>query len=163
GTYNQAVNVDRTITLVVQEGGVTFGSLDDSVTTATINLSGVTLTAGGNGNSTQVDSNVLGAGNLIKAGGGTLTLAGVNSNAGGGSLGFTENPGGFSFTLGNVNNSCAGATLVTSGTLAVAKLAAGGAASSIGASTSAAGNLTLQGGAILDYSGGTASTDRSFT
>lgn len=74
---------------------------------------------------------------LVKSGNGTLTLSGTNSNTTG------------SFTL-------------TGGTLAVASLANGGVNSSIGASTSAAGNLVFNGG-TLRYTGTGAVTNRAFT
>ena len=51
---------------------------------------------------------------------------------------------------------------VAGGVLQVAVLANGGVNSSLGASTSAASNLTLDGG-TLRYTGGTVSTDRQFT
>ena len=47
--------------------------------------------------------------------------------------------------------------------LSVGTLANGGATSSIGQSTNAAANLTFYNGGILQYTGPTASTDRSFT
>ncbi|MFC5453241.1 autotransporter-associated beta strand repeat-containing protein [Prosthecobacter fluviatilis] len=55
-----------------------------------------------------------------------------------------------------------GITLINSGTLSLTKLANGGSASSIGASTNAATNLVLNGGA-LKYTGAVASTDRLFS
>ena len=51
---------------------------------------------------------------------------------------------------------------VSGGVLQVSSLANGGSISSLGASTNAASNLTLDGG-TLRYAGGTVSTDRQFT
>ena len=66
-------------------------------------------------------------------------------------------------TLGNPDNAYAGSTTVTSGTLQVANLGAGGVASSIGASSAAATSLVLNGG-VLSYLGTQpATTDRLFT
>jgi autotransporter-associated beta strand protein len=59
-------------------------------------------------------------------------------------------------------NTYRGSTTLTSGTLSVNTLAAGGTASSIGASTNTAANLVFNGG-TLQYTGGTVSTDRSYT
>ncbi len=66
-------------------------------------------------------------------------------------------------TLAGANNSYTGTTTVNAGTLAVAALANGGVNSSIGASSSASSNLTLQNGGALRYLGVTASTNRGFT
>ncbi|NBP46284.1 MAG: hypothetical protein EBU72_13910, partial [Betaproteobacteria bacterium] len=64
--------------------------------------------------------------------------------------------------LGNVANDYTGKTLVQGGILSVATLRNGGISSSIGASSSNAGNLVLDGGNLL-YTGVTISTDRLFT
>jgi fibronectin-binding autotransporter adhesin len=60
------------------------------------------------------------------------------------------------------SNTYSGVTTVSAGTLQVTTLANGGAASSIGQSSSVATNLSL-GGATLRYAGTGDSTDRSFT
>ncbi|QDC39312.1 autotransporter outer membrane beta-barrel domain-containing protein [Sphingobium fuliginis ATCC 27551] len=65
-------------------------------------------------------------------------------------------------TLNNVNNNYTGATTLSGGTLTVASIGNGGAASAIGASSADAANLVLESG-TLSYSGGTATTDRGFT
>lgn len=64
--------------------------------------------------------------------------------------------------LGNEANSYTGATFINSGILEVTKLANGGQASSIGASTSAAANLKFFRGG-LKYTGDGDSTDRLFS
>jgi fibronectin-binding autotransporter adhesin len=66
-------------------------------------------------------------------------------------------------TLSNAGNTYAGVTTVNRGSLAVSTLANGGANSSIGAASSDASNLVLQGGGELEYIGGTASSNRGFT
>ena len=78
-----------------------------------------------------------------------------------------QKTGGNSVTFANLANAYTGVTSIGSrdlagGVLQITKLANGGAASSIGASSSAAGNLLLQGG-TLRYIGAGDSTDRLFT
>ena len=63
----------------------------------------------------------------------------------------------------NAANSYTGITAVTTGTLAVANLANGGVASSIGSSSNAAASLLLKNGTTLQYIGAGTSSDRSFT
>lgn len=79
----------------------------------------------------------------------------------GGSVGFSKAGTGL-VTLTNSSNSYTGATIVGEGTLSVASISNGGAASSIGASSADSSNLVIQ-GATLRYTGGTATSDRGFT
>ncbi|MBY4897138.1 autotransporter-associated beta strand repeat-containing protein [Cupriavidus sp. AU9028] len=79
----------------------------------------------------------------------------------GGSIGFTKAGSGL-VTLANAGNDYTGSTTVGEGTLSVANIGDGGVASSIGASTSDASNLVIQ-GATLQYTGATATSDRGFT
>ncbi len=137
GNFSEDVNINHPITLVVQYGPVTFNSLADAVSNATILLSGVPLTVGGDNLSTTVAGIIVGSGGLTKNGTGTLTLSGANTYT--------------------------GATTVAGGTLSVNSLANGGSASSVGAATNSAANLVVQGGATLLYTGATASTDHGFT
>jgi fibronectin-binding autotransporter adhesin len=60
-------------------------------------------------------------------------------------------------------NTYTGSTSVLGGVLSVGQLANGGVASTIGQSTNAAANLNFANGGILRYTGGSVSTDRSFT
>lgn len=110
------------------------GSLGGSV-----NVEGAALTL--SSGSTLAEANYAGAitgnGGLIKAGAGVQLLSGCDS-------------------------SYAGPTTVQGGTLVVECLANGGSNSSIGASTSAASNLVLDGG-TLQYIGSGGSTDRLIT
>jgi fibronectin-binding autotransporter adhesin len=66
-------------------------------------------------------------------------------------------------TLTNADNSYTGVTAVNGGVLSVTTLADGGDESSIGASSSDSVNLVLADGGVLQYTGGTTSTDRGFT
>jgi fibronectin-binding autotransporter adhesin len=129
----------------VNAGSITFGSQSGTITLSggTINLtstSNITVS-----NTVVIDSLITGAGtSLTKSGGGTLRLT-------------------------NTTNTYTGATLIgqsTNGVLEATALANGGVASSIGASSSAAGNLVLSNlnAGVLRYIGATnASTDRLFT
>ncbi|MBN8419765.1 MAG: autotransporter-associated beta strand repeat-containing protein [Verrucomicrobia bacterium] len=98
----------------------------------------LTLTGTNTDNNTlaAVISDNTGATALVKSGAGTWVLSGANTYT--------------------------GITTVTGGVLSTSSLANGGSASNIGAGTSAATNLVLNGGA-LKYTGAGASTDRLFS
>jgi fibronectin-binding autotransporter adhesin len=102
-------------------------------------------------------------GNTYRLGGGTgrlilsnsATLAGANNvNIGGG--------GNFAQLFLTANYGYTGSTLINAGTTIVTNLRNGGLPSSLGASSSAASNLILNGG-TLQYVGNGATTDRLFT
>jgi len=78
-----------------------------------------------------------------------------------GPLGLTKT-GSATLTLTGTASSYSGPTIISAGVLSVAKLALGGSASSIGASTNDPSNLVL-GGGTLQYTGGGDTTDRLFT
>lgn len=71
--------------------------------------------------------------------------------------------GGGTLTLTNAGSDYTGITTISGGTLAISSIGNGGTASTLGASSSASTNLVLQSGGELEYTGGTASTDRGFT
>ncbi|WP_261370115.1 beta strand repeat-containing protein, partial [Lysobacter antibioticus] len=79
----------------------------------------------------------------------------------GGSIGFIKAGTGL-VTLAGTNNTYTGATQVVQGTLAVADIGNGGAASGIGASSADPANLRLE-GATLRYTGPGDASDRGFT
>ncbi|WP_264487239.1 beta strand repeat-containing protein [Luteolibacter arcticus] len=79
---------------------------------------------------------ISGAGDFAKAGLGSVTLSGVNTYT--------------------------GVTTLNGGILSVGTIGNGGVAGNLGKATNAAGNLVLAGG-TLQYTGATASTNRSFT
>jgi len=60
-------------------------------------------------------------------------------------------------------NTYGGGTVLSGGTLSVSTLANGGSPSAIGASPAAAANLSLSGGATLQYTGDSVTSDRNFT
>jgi autotransporter-associated beta strand protein len=91
------------------------------------------------------------------AGGDYTVLSGVIS--GGNSLTKTGN-GRLVLSAANIYT---GPTNVAGGILSVSTLANGGTVSNIGQSINAATNLTFANGGVLQYSGPTVSTDRSFT
>lgn len=82
------------------------------------------------------------------------------TDTGQGMLGFTK-LGSNTLTLGGTNT-YTGVTTLTAGTVSVATIGNGGVAGNLGQATNAAGNLVFNGG-TLQYTGATASTDRSFT
>jgi fibronectin-binding autotransporter adhesin len=85
----------------------------------------------------------------------TVTLNGAISGSGG----LTKS--GSSFLIPTAANTYAGPTAVNAGTLRVASLANGGAASGVGASSAAPGNLVIGAGTL--HITGPATTDRGYT
>jgi fibronectin-binding autotransporter adhesin len=84
-----------------------------------------------------------------------MTVPGVITGSG------SLNKGTGTLTLANANNNYTGSTTIA-GTLSVAALADGGSNSAIGASSSAASNLVLNGGS-LQFTGPAVSTNRLFS
>ncbi|WP_395753761.1 autotransporter-associated beta strand repeat-containing protein [Prosthecobacter sp.] len=118
-------------------GGVL--QVGDGGTTGTLGSGAVTNNASlvvNRSNAITVANTIGGSGSLTQAGSGTTTLSGANTYT--------------------------GSTVINSGVLSVASIANGGVSSNIGASTSAAGNLVLNGG-TLQYTGAAATTDRLFS
>ena len=179
---------NTTIGDAIQTGS---GSLTMSGT-GTLSLSGSNTYTGGtniNGGIVQVNSaNALGTSGTLSFGGGTLQFTSNNTTDYSGQISTAANQavsvdtngqnvtfasnlsssGGSLTKLGagtltvSGSNSYSGATTISAGVLSTNSLAAGGSNSGIGASTNAASNLVLNGG-TLQYTGGTASTDRNFT
>jgi len=112
----------------------------------TLTLAGGSPTA--NTLAATLTNNGTGAITVIKSGGGIWTLSGSNSYTG-------------TTTISAIVSTNGG--LAYGGTLVATTLADGGSPSSIGQSTNAATNLVLGNGTILKYTGGAASTNRSFT
>jgi autotransporter-associated beta strand protein len=80
GTY-AAVDVNKSVTMNLQEAGITFDSLAGNVAATVVSLNGITLTTGV-GTGTQYDGTITGTGNLTKTGGGTFTLTNANTYSG---------------------------------------------------------------------------------
>jgi fibronectin-binding autotransporter adhesin len=155
----------------VQLGGLQF-TTPDATTTVTI-AGGQTLGVDGTiivAPSVLGNSQTITGGNLTgTSGGGVL---GVQQNSTGtftiasqivdntGTVGFTKSGSGRVVLTGS--NSYTGATTVAQGTLSVNSIENGSVASAVGASTSDASNLVIQ-GATLEYTGGTTTSDRGFT
>ncbi|MBE1526356.1 fibronectin-binding autotransporter adhesin [Sphingopyxis sp. OAS728] len=120
-----------------------------SVGTANQTITGGQLTSGVAGGALGVQHN----------GGGIFTIASAIVD-GGGVTSFAK--GGAGRVVLSGANSYTGGTTLTDGILQVSSIANGGVASSIGSSSAASGNLVIEGG-TLQYTGGTASSDRGFT
>jgi fibronectin-binding autotransporter adhesin len=148
-------------------GGVASSIGDSSADSANLVLEGGTLAYTGGNVTTDRGFTLMRSGAVT---GGTIQVTqGASNLTFGGEIvspdgaGLTKTGAG-TLSLTNGNSSYTGATFVTgSGTLSVATLANGGENSSIGASSSDSANLVLQAGATLQYTGGSATTDRGFT
>jgi len=104
---------------------------------STVSPAGVTVTNATRNYTVSGTGAISGGTGLIKQGDGTLTL--------------------------KTTNTYSGVTAINGGTLSVATLANGGSPSGIGASSGAAANLVIGGGATLRYTGDSAASDRGFT
>ena len=91
----------------------------------------------------------------------TLNARVADNGAGADNLQVVANSG--RLTLSDPENSYTGTTTLTSGTLQVSNLAAGGVASSIGASSAVASSVVLNGGVLSFVGTEPAATDRLFT
>lgn len=140
-----------------------------STSDVTINAGGVLDTAAAGAHQTIKSLN--GAGTFLGSVTGHATTLTLGANNGSGVFsGAIQNGGVVSLvktgsgtqSLSGTGNSYTGSTTLSGGTLSVTRLVDGGAASSIGQSTNAAGNLVLNGGA-LSYVGAATSTNRLFT
>lgn len=143
-------------TLAIEGGGLKFSRIASANAGSVVTMNGgtlrpvsvfavlspVTLNAGGGtvdtgGFDGAISSVISGAGGLIKSGAGNLALS--------------------------ANNTYTGSTTIRAGTLSISTLGNGNAPSQLGASSSVAANLVLDGG-TLRYTGSTGtSTDRAFT
>ena len=120
--------------------------------------------SGQSGASIYIEKLVLGTND----GGGTFSGV-IRNNATNTSLGFGAGKGGVQVEKTGTGtqtfsgtNSYTGITTFTDGVLSVATIGNGGVAGNLGAAAVAAGNLVFNGG-TLQYTGATASTNRSFT
>ena len=120
-----------------------------SVGTANQTINGGELTSGAAGGTLGIQHN--GAG-VFTIGSGIVDGGGVTSFA----------KGGVGRVVLSGANSYTGSTTLTDGVLQVSSIANGGVASGIGASSADSSNLVLEGG-TLQYTGGTATSDRGFT
>ena len=83
GTYHEPVTFSQVAPVTVQGAAVVFDSLSDSTVSSLLISSGTTLTVGGGNQSTTFGSVITGGGSFVKAGSGTMVLAGQNSYTGG--------------------------------------------------------------------------------
>ncbi|MBZ9738665.1 autotransporter-associated beta strand repeat-containing protein [Mesorhizobium sp. CO1-1-4] len=156
---------------------------------SSIQIGGLQYTAAANSTVTVAAGQTLGVdGTIIVApsvtgGSQTITGGSMTGTLGGGVLGIQQNGGG-TFTIASTivdntgavgfskagtgkvvlsgSNTYTGATTVSQGILSINSVANAGSASAIGGASANSSNLVIQ-GATLEYTGGTASTDRGFT
>ena len=143
GSYPEAVVLNQQISITVQPsaaeiaagqpGTASFQSLSDTVSTASIFLSGATLSIGDAGNET-ISSTVIGTGSIDKIGSGTLTLTAQNSFGG-----LTVDSGAVSLTG---TNSFSGGLTVNAGQV------------TLGATDTFAGGVTVSAGTVQVGLGG---------
>lgn len=129
----------------------------------TLDLNGYSVTAGllSGGTAGTISTSSAAGSTLTVGSSGSSIYAGVIAN-GSGTVGIVKQNAGV-LTLSNTASTYSGVTTINGGTLDVARLASGGANSSIGAASNAAANLVINGG-VLRYTGATAqSTDRLVT
>ena len=150
----QFTTPDATTTVTIADGQ-TLG-VDGAIIIAPSVLANNQTITGGNLTGLSGAGGVLG---VLHNGTGTFTIASTIVDNGG-ATGFTKGGQGTVSLTGA--NSYTGATTLSNGRLIVNSIGAGGAASAIGASGAASSNLVLQGG-VLQYTGGTSTTDRGFT
>lgn len=157
--------------LVLNGGTLTYTGLGGSTNRQfTLGAAGGTLDASGSGpiSFTSAAPVALAGTNTAR----TLTLSG--SNTGNNSLAaqITDNGSGKTaltktgtgtWVVTNAGSTYTGVTTISGGVLAVDKLANGGQASSVGASSSLASNLVIGSGSTLRYTGAGDTTDRLFT
>lgn len=139
---------DRQFTL-----GPNGGALDASGTGALNFASTAPVALSGSGNRTLTLTGTSTAANSLVAG---------LDNPGGGTTSLTKTGTG-TWILRNPASTYTGVTTISGGVLGVDKLANGGQASSLGASTSAATNLVIGNGSTLRYTGTGDTTDRLFS
>ncbi|WP_052071784.1 autotransporter-associated beta strand repeat-containing protein [Sphingopyxis sp. MWB1] len=142
---NSAVTIDPAATLGID------GTIIVAPSTGSANqtLTGGQVTSGPAGGTVGIQHN----------GGGTFTLSSSIVDSGG-TTAFVKGGAG-RLHLGNAN-SYTGSTTLSGGTLRIGRVENGGVASSLGASSAASDNLVLESG-ILEYTGGSVSSDRGFT
>jgi fibronectin-binding autotransporter adhesin len=149
----QFTTPDATTTVTVA-GGQTLG-VDGTIIIAPSVLANNQTITGGNLTGLSGAGGALG---VLHNGTGTLTIESTIVDNGG-ATGFTK--GGLGTVSLTGANSYTGATTLSNGRLVVNSIANGGSTSAIGASGAASSNLVLQDG-TLQYTGGTATSDRGF-
>ncbi|WP_051885422.1 autotransporter-associated beta strand repeat-containing protein [Lysobacter antibioticus] len=174
GGSNSAIGASSSAAAnLVIGGGATLGytgAATSSDRLFTLGVGGGTLDASGTGALNMTNTGVIALAGTNAAR--TFTLTGVNTadntfsaqldNNGTGATSLTKTGIG-TWILTNNNSSYTGITTISGGVLGVSQLANGGAASGIGASSSAASNLVIGNGSTLRYTGAGDSTDRLFT
>ena len=111
GKFNESVTLNKQVTVYLQQGAVTFGSLSGNAAAASI-VSAVSLTVGGDNTSTEFDGVISGAGSLIKTGTGAMTFAVANTYT----SGTTVSAGTLQIGVGGTAGSIAG-NVANNGTL----------------------------------------------
>jgi fibronectin-binding autotransporter adhesin len=153
GNYStENANVTKAgLVVTFQEGASTLGSLDDTISTAIVNLAGITLTTGGTNLTTRFDSSIVGNGSLIKAGSGKMTLAGNNTFTGN----TTINDGTLALASSS-NNNIASSPIITLGSGTILEVAGlSGTELQLASGQTLRGTGTVTGGTVKALSGST--------
>jgi fibronectin-binding autotransporter adhesin len=162
-TYTGGTNINGGV-LSLGTGVQALGGTGTVASVGTITFGGGTLQFS---SVNQVDyssrfSSTAGQAFNIDTNGQDVTFGSQIISTAGGAAGTLTKLGSGKLTLGSALSRYTGATTISGGALSVGVIANGGADSSIGRSTAAAANLVFDGGA-LQYTGGTAVSDRAFT